>query len=336
MAYDALIVGGGHNGLVCAAYLARAGRRPLVLERRPLLGGACVTEEIAGAPGYRVSTGAAQCANFRPEIVRDLALERFGFQLLLPDPLTVFPFPDGRYLALWQDPARTREEVRRFSERDARAFGVFFADALAFLDVLEPLLYADPVPTLDEVADRFRRAGRADLFERFLLGSMWDLLEERFESDAVKAVLGFTSTFGTNAGPRTPGTAYVMAHHLFGGTAGVKGRAGYVRGGMGGLAAALAAAAAHHGAALRTEAEVVRILVENDAVHGVELASGERLFAPVVVSNADPQRTFLGLVGREHLAPAFAAAIAGLQMQGVALKVNCALDALPRFRAVPP
>jgi phytoene dehydrogenase-like protein len=336
MAYDALIVGGGHNGLVCAAYLARAGLRPLVLERRPLLGGACVTEEIAGAPGYRVSTGAAQCANFRPEIVRDLALERFGFQLLLPDPLTVFPFPDGRYLALWQDPARTRAEVRRFSERDAHAFGVFFADAIAFLDVLEPLLYADPVPTLDEVADRFRRAGRADLFERFLLGSMWDLLEERFESDAVKAVLGFTSTFGTNAGPRTPGTAYVMAHHLFGGTAGVKGRAGYVRGGMGGLAAALAAAAAHYGAALRTEAEVVRILVADDAVRGVELTTGERLFAPVVVSNADPQRTFLGLVGREHLAPTFAAAIAGLQMQGVALKVNCALDALPRFRAVPP
>jgi phytoene dehydrogenase-like protein len=126
-----------------------------------------------------------------------------------------------------------------------------------------------------------------------------------------------------------------MAHHLFGGTAGVRGRAGYVRGGMGGLAEALAAAAAHHGATLRTGAEVARILVADDAVRGVELAGGERMMAPVVVSNADPQRTFLGLVGRDHLAPSFADAIAGIAMQGVALKVNCALDALPRFRAVP-
>ncbi len=119
--FDALIVGGGHNGLVCAAYLARGGLRPLVLERRPLFGGACVTAEIAGAPGYRVSTGAAQCGNFRPEIIRDLELTRFGFELLLPDPLSVFLFPDGRYLALWQETARTLEEIRRFSERAARA-----------------------------------------------------------------------------------------------------------------------------------------------------------------------------------------------------------------------
>jgi phytoene dehydrogenase-like protein len=333
--FDALIIGGGHNGLVCAAYLARGGMRPLVLERRALFGGACVTEEIAGAPGYRVSTGAAQCANFRPEIARELNLARFGFELLLPDPLSVFPFPDGRYLALWQDPARTRDELRRFSERDARAFGGFYAECMSFVDILEPLLYADAVPSLDEVREHFSRAGKGDLCERFLFGSMCDLLDERFESDAVKAVLGLTSTFGTNAGPRTPGTAYVMAHHLFGGTAGVKGRAGYVRGGMGGLAEALAAAAAHYGAVLRADAEVVRILVSNDAVQGVELRSGERIAASVVVSNADPQRTFLQLVGREHLAPSFADAIARIEMQGVALKVNCALDALPAFSAIP-
>ncbi|MFQ5931500.1 MAG: phytoene desaturase family protein, partial [Nitrospiraceae bacterium] len=156
-----------------------------------------------------------------------------------------------------------------------------------------------------------------------------------FESQAVQAVVGFTSTFGTNAGPRTPGTAYVMAHHLFGGTAGVKGRTGYVRGGMGGLAEALAAAAGCHGAVLRTGAEVARIMVEDDAVRGVELVSGERITAPVVVSNADPQRTFLGLVGRDHLTPGFADAIASIEMQGVALKVNCALEALPRFSDAP-
>ncbi len=333
--YDALIVGGGHNGLVCAAYLARGGLRPLVLERRPLLGGACVTEEIAGAPGYRVSTGAAQCGNFRPEIIHDLDLTRFGFKLLLPDPLSVFLFPDGRYLALWQDTARTLEEIRRFSERDARAFTRFYSDCLAFLDLIEPLLYADPVPSLAEVEAHFRRAGQSDLFDHFMMGSICDLLEDRFESQAVQAVVGFTSTFGTNAGPRSPGTAYVMAHHLFGGTSGVKGRTGYVRGGMGGLAEALAAAAVRHGAALRTDAEVGRILITDNYVHGVELVNGERINAPVVISNADPQRTFLGLVGRDHLTPSFADAIASIEMQGVALKVNCALDALPCFRAAP-
>jgi phytoene dehydrogenase-like protein len=333
--FDALIVGGGHNGLVCAAYLARGGLRPLVLERRPLFGGACVTEEIAGAPGYRVSTGAAQCGNFRPEIVRDLDLTRFGFELLLPDPLSVFLFPDGRYLSLWQDTARTLEEIRRFSERDARAFPRFYADCLAFLNLIEPLLYADPVPSLDEVQGYFRRAGQTDLFDLFMMGSICDLLKDRFESQAVQAVVGFTSTFGTNAGPRSPGTAYVMAHHLFGGTAGVKGRTGYVRGGMSGLAEALAAAAVRQGAVLRTDAEVARIMIADNAVNGVELLSGERITAPVVVSNADPQRTFLGLVARDHLTPSFTDAVAGIEMQGVALKVNCALDALPRFRAVP-
>jgi phytoene dehydrogenase-like protein len=334
--FDAVIVGGGHNGLVCAAYLARGGLRPLVLERRPLLGGACVTEEIAGAPGYRVSTGAAQCGNLRPEIVRDLNLTRFGFELLLPDPLSVFPFPDGTHLALWRDPTRTHQEIRRFSQRDAYVFGTFYSECLAFLDLLEPLLYADPVPSLGEVEESFVRAGRSDLFDSFLLGSMWDLLEERFESEALKAVVGFTSTFGTNAGPRTPGTAYVMAHHLMGGTAGLKGRPGYVRGGMGGLTEALATAAVHEGAVLRTGAEVARIMVENDAVRGGELASGEHVKARVLVSNADPQHTFLGLVGRDRLRPSFADAIAGIEMQGVALKVNCALDALPHFRSVPP
>jgi len=147
--------------------------------------------------------------------------------------------------------------------------------------------------------------------------------------------LGFTATFGTNAGPKTPGTAYVMAHHLFGGTAGVRGRAGYVRGGMGGLASALAAAASFHGVDLRTDAEVVRIVLRDNVVCGVELADGETIETGAVISNADPQRTFLGLVGRNLLPSGFAAAVAGIEMQGVALKVNCALDRLPRFTAIP-
>jgi phytoene dehydrogenase-like protein len=160
-------------------------------------------------------------------------------------------------------------------------------------------------------------------------------LADRFETEPVKAVLGFTSTFGTNAGPRTPGTAYVMAHHMFGGTSGIKGRAGYVRGGMGGLAKALTAAAAHFGAVLRPDAEVGRVLLSQGAVKGVELVNGERIETRAVVSNADPHRTFLGLVGRENLSPGFADAVQKIEMQGVALKVNCALKKLPRFRACP-
>jgi phytoene dehydrogenase-like protein len=334
--YNAIVVGGGHNGLITTAYLARAGLRTLVLERRSILGGACVTEEIEGAPGYRVSTGAAQLGNLRPEIVADLDLGSYGYELLLPDPLSVFPFPDGRHLALWQDIDRTLQEVRKFSPRDAEALRPFQQECIAFCDLIEPMLYADETPSLGDVQSVFHDAGRADLFRDFMLGSIWDLLHQRFESDAVRAVLGLTATFGTNAGPRTPGTAYVMAHHMFGGTAGVRGRAGYVRGGMGGLADALAAAAAHHGAEFCTNAEVSQIIIEGGTARGVELDDGRKFEADIVVSNADPVRTFLGMVGRERLSPDFATAIDRIEMQGVALKVNCALKQLPRFSAIPP
>jgi phytoene dehydrogenase-like protein len=333
--YDAIIVGGGHNGLICAAYLARGGLRVVLLERRGILGGACVTEEIPGAPGYRISTGAAQVGNLRPEIIEELRLADFGYRLLLPDPLSVFPFPDGRYLALWQDPEKTVAEVARFSQRDAEAFPAFYAECRAFVDFLEPILYAGDVPSLGDVQRSFHAEGKGALFRDFMLGSMRDLLDHRFESEEVKAVLGFTSTFGTNAGPRTPGTAYVMAHHLFGGTAGVKGRAGYVEGGMGGLSDALAGAAAHFGAELRVNAAVAEIVVRNGAACGVILETGERLDAACVISNADPQRTFLGMLGKEELEPALTEAIENIQMQGVALKVNCALRDLPRFAALP-
>jgi len=333
--YDSVIVGAGHNGLIAAAYLARAGLRPLVLEARDIAGGACVTEEIAGAPGFRVSTGAAQLGNLRPEIVRDLDLAAHGLALVTPEPLTVFPFPDGRHLALWTDPARTHAEFAKFSARDADALPGYIADCIAVCERIEPLLYGDDVPSRDDVEHAFAEAGQAGLFRDFVLGSMADLLEARFEADATKAVLGYTATFGTNADPRAPGTAYVMAHHMFGGTTGVRGRTVYVKGGMGGLADALARAAAHHGAEIRTGAEVGRILISNGAARGVELTTGETIAARAVVSNADPQRTFLGLVGRPHLSAGFAEAIGGIEMQGVALKVNCALDRLPRFTAAP-
>ncbi|MEQ9121850.1 MAG: NAD(P)/FAD-dependent oxidoreductase, partial [Alphaproteobacteria bacterium] len=235
---------------------------------------------------------------------------------------------------IWQDPERTKASIRQFSEADAEALPAFQRDCGAFCDVLEPMLYAETTPSLGDVEAAFRAAGRRDLFRSFVLGSIADLLEDRFESDAVRGFLGLTSTFGTNAGPRTPGTAYVMAHHLFGATAG-RGRAGYVRGGMGGLADALARAAASAGATLLADAEVARIAVDGDTATGVELLDGRRFRARHVVSNADPRRTFLGLVGERHLSDGFARDIGRIQMRGQALKLNAALSRLPRVTAAP-
>jgi len=332
--YDAIVVGAGHNGLIAAAYLARAGLKTLVLERRGILGGACVTEEIPGAPGFRVSTGAAQLGNLRPEIARDLELDRHGYELLLPDPMSCFPQPDGRALTIWRDPAKMRASIAAFSEADAEALPAYQAECGRAADILEPLLYRETPPSLGEVEDAFRKAGARGLFRDFILGSMYDLLTSRFESPAVQGFLGLTSTFGTNAGPRTPGTAYVMLHHLFGATAG-RGRAGYVRGGMGGLADALARAAGGFGAQFETGAEVAEIETSGGAATAVRLADGRRFEAAHIVSNADPKRTFLGLVGRARLSPGFADDIAGVQMRGQAIKVNCALSRLPTFTAAP-
>lgn len=333
--HDAIIIGGGHNGLIAAAYLAKAGMKTLVLERRPIFGGACVTEEIAGAPGYRVSTGAAQLGNLRPEIVADLNLGRHGYEFLTPDPLTVLPRPEVGALTIWRDAEKTHAEIARFSTKDAAALPDYQRDCGRFCDIIEPLLYAEETPSLGDVEAAFRRAGRRDLFHDFVLGSIHDVLSERFESPAVQGFLGLTATFGTNAAPRTPGTAYVMAHHLFGATAG-RGRAGYIRGGMSGLADALASAARSFGAELLADADVAMVEIgPGGAATGVELADGRRFQARHVLSNADPRRTFLGLIGKKRLDGQFARDIERIQMCGQAIKVNCALDRLPTFRDAP-
>lgn len=333
--FDAIIIGAGHNGLICAAYLAKAGVKTLVLERRLILGGACVTEEISGVPGYRVSTGAAQLGNLPPEIIQELDLVAHGYAFILPDPLSVFPRPGGDALTIWQDPARTFEEIQRFSGADAEALGAFQKDCGDFCEILEPSLGARAIPGGDGVRGLFEAAGRPDLFESFIEGSIRDLLEARFESDAVQGFLGLTATFGTNGGPSTPGTAYVMAHHLFGATTGRRGQTGYVCGGMSGLAEALASAARRAGAVLRPGVEVSRILAKRGIARGVELMDGEVIRASVVISNADPKRTYLDLVGVESLEPAFAASIGDIQTSGPALKVNCAVSRLPWFRGTP-
>ncbi|MBI2371435.1 MAG: NAD(P)/FAD-dependent oxidoreductase [Deltaproteobacteria bacterium] len=343
--YDAIVIGAGHNGLVTAGYLARGGLRVLVLERRPVVGGACVTEEVF--PGYRVSTAAYLCSLLQPRVIQDLELERFGYQILPKDPASFTPLPDGRSLFLWQDRARTVEAIAQFSAADARTYPAYEARLARLARFIEPLFLmappdlpprrADDLLALGRLTWRLLRLPGGDLvgLVKLLTQSVRDYLEAWFDSEALKVTLATDGVIGSNAGPRTPGTAYVLFHHCMGGVGGVPGLWGFVRGGMGGITQALARSAQAHGAEVRTGAEVGRVLIREGRACGVVLASGEELRASVVVSNADPKRTLLGLVGRPHLPPEIARQVEAIKMEGSSLKINLAVGELPDFRACP-
>jgi phytoene dehydrogenase-like protein len=344
-AYDAIIVGAGHNGLVTAGYLARAGLRTLVLESRPVVGGACVTEEVF--PGYKVSTTSYLCSLLQEKVIRDLELEKFGYQVYPKDPAFFSPFPDGRYLILWSDTRQTCEEIRKFSARDADVYPRYeeFLDRLARF--VEPLLLETPPDVarrgfadwqkLASLGRRLMKMPGEELVGhlRILSQSVKGFLDPWFESEALRVVLVTDGVIGTNGGPYTPGTAYVLFHHCMGGVGGKRGLWGFIRGGMGGLTQSLAASARRHGAEIRTDAPVQRILVRGGRATGVVLASGEEIAGKLVASNADPKRTFLRLVGEQNLESEFAAAIRCLKMEGCSLKINLALDGLPNFTCLP-
>lgn len=332
---DVIIIGGGHNGLIVGANLAKAGLRVRLFEARDIFGGACVTEDIAGAPGYRVSTGAAQIGNLKPQIIKDLNLAHFGFQLLTPEPLGVFPFPDGRYLALWSDPAQTKAEFAKFSAHDADHLDAYFTDLAAVCDLVEAAIESPLLPNLESLEQNFNAAHKGHLFEPFITGSISSLMDRYFESEEAKTVLGYTATFGTNAGPKTAGTAYVMVHHMLGNVTGRRGRTVYVKGGMGGLADALVAAARSYGVQMMPTRRIAHIITSSGVATGVETEDGKRYYARAVISNADPKTTYLKLVGRAHLDAGFVDKIESVETNGVALKVNCALDRLPKFTALP-
>ncbi len=345
MQYDAVVIGGGHNGLVAAAYLARAGRKVAVLERREVLGGCSVTEEVW--PGYRVSTAAYLSGLMQERIVRELELERYGYVVDAKDPASFSPFPDGRHLFLWQDPQRTLEEIARFSRHDAAVFPHYEARLERLAQIVEWLLLKAP-PDLPPstardyldylaIASRMMQLGRADAAAllRIFTQSVADYLDEWFESPEFKATLATDGVIGANGGPRSPGTAYILMHHTMGKVAGHRGLWGFVRGGMGRVAEAAAASARAHGAEIRLNAEVARILVRDGRVRGVALQSGEEIPARMVASGCDPKITFLRLVEERELEPEFAAAIRKMRIEGTSAKVNLALDALPDFRACP-
>jgi phytoene dehydrogenase-like protein len=342
--YDDIVVGGGHNGLVLAAYLARAGERVLVLEARDRVGGACTTEETW--PGFRVSTAAYVVSLFRPEIVRDLELARHGYAVLERNPSSFTPFPDGRHLLLGPDAAANRSEVAKLSPRDAERLPRYEAMLERIARAIEPtLLETPPDPFSGRIRDLLRllRDGRRLLALRedgpaaieILTAPARAVLDRWFESDALKATLATDAIIGAWASPSTPGTAYVLFHHVMGETNGARGVWGYVRGGMGTLSEALAAAARAHGAEIRTSARVARILVRGGAAVGVALEDGTELSARRIASNADASRTLLGLVREPELPPGVADAVRAIDYASGSVKINVALSGLPDFRALP-
>lgn len=339
--HDVIVIGGGHNGLTCAAYLARAGKRTLVLERRELIGGACVTEELW--PGFRVSRAAYVAGLLRPAVVRELALRRHGLELLRRDPSSYTPLEDGRGLLLGSDPDRNREQIGAFSKRDAARYEEYetFLDRTA--RVMEPLLDAAPpkLPRvrLRDVGPLLRSAKGAWKLGRdlpralsLLLGPARPALETWFESEPLRATLATDAVIGAWASPSTPGTGYVLFHHVMGDTGGARGVWAYVKGGMGALSEAIASAARAAGAEIRCNAAVSHIRLENDRATGVVLADGSELAARTVVSGADPVHTFLGLVDRSALPEEFARGVEAIDTRSPSVKINMALDRLPAFK----
>ena len=343
--YDTIIIGGGHNGLVTAAYLARAGRKVLVLERREMVGGCAVTEEIW--PGYRVSTGAYLSSLLQERIVRELELERFGYHVDAKDPAFFSVFPDGRHFFMWQDRTKTLAEMAKFSRHDAEVYPAYEDQLERLSQVVEGLLLTTPPPfpprgVFDlveylKIAGRLRGLGAKDMVAlvKIFTQSAAEFLDEWFESDEVKVTLATDGVIGANGGPRSPGTAYILLHHCMGGVAGHRGLWGFVRGGMGKVSEAIASSARAAGAEVRTNAPVAQVLVRSGRAYSVALESGEEIEASTIASNLDPKVTFLKLIEQKLLDPEFVEGIRRFRIEGTSAKINLALSGLPEFAAYP-
>ncbi len=344
MPYDAIVIGGGHNGLVTAAYLARAGKKVLVLERRPRVGGAAVTEEIF--PGFKFSMFSYVVSLLRPEIIRDLDLPRHGLHIL-PLESTVTPMENGNYLAAWADHDETRRELYRHSPRDAEAYDEYGRLMHFMAQAVKPILsMVPPDPTsfapgdlagLLKLGKHFRGLGGEHLHAlvKLMTMSSADFLDEWFETDVLKATKSASGIIGTFLGPRSPGTAYVLLHHYMGELDGVFRAWGFAKGGTGAVSEAIASAARAFGAEIRCDAPVAKVTVRSGTATGVVLENGDEISARTVVSSLDPRRTFLQLLEPDQLPPEFVADIKRFKFRGSSGKVNLALDALPSFTCMP-
>ena len=341
--YDAIVVGGGHNGLTNAAYLAKAGLRTLVLERRPIFGGAAITEELR--PGFWFTTFSYALSLLRPDIIHELDLVKHGFMPILM-PSTFCPKEDGDYLLFGQDHAENHQEIARHSKHDADAYDAYNHDVNRVLQAIKPLLDAAPpdifsddpeeLVALAALGSRFRKMDRKVLHDavRLLTGSAADFLDDYFESDLLKGYLASTSIIGTKVGPYSQGSGLVLLYHLLGEHDGEFGAWAFHKGGNGGFTKVLARAAEAFGVEIKLESPVEKVITSDGRATGVALADGAEYHAPIVVSALDPRRTFMELVDPRELPTDLVDAIRRFRFQGTSAKVNFALDGIPKYPAL--
>lgn len=346
-AYDAIVVGGGHNGLTAAAYLARAGMSTLVLERREIVGGCCVTEEIA--PGCRASTTSYIASMLRPEVIRDLKLAEYGLRMIPCDPAIQVPFLDGQVVPWWADRERARAEFRKICPQDAETF-VRVDDRLKKLARYLQPFFLEPPPEVDtrslagwsdmlRVGRRFHRISSQEISEliSFLTGSLGEFLDHHYRSEKMKTLFLANNVYGKHGGPYQPGSAIGLLFHLLsGGEHELQGFYGHVIGGMGAITQALAASGRKLGVEIRTSAPVAQIDVQQGKARGVVMEDGKEIRARVVLSNADPKRTFLKMIPSQELPEDFLHAVRGIKMDGPCAKVNLVLAEEPRFTGTSP
>ena len=341
--YDAIVIGGGHNGLVNAAYLARAGKKTIVLERRHVLGGAAVTEEIF--PGFKFSVCSYVVSLLRPEIIRELDLARHGLEILPLDG-TFTPMPNGDYLWRVNDHGQTRREIARHSKVDAEAYDEFGKAMLQMCKFVKPILaMTPPDPTtlnprelmkLLFLGRRFQGLSEDDKYNQVQLMTMSavDFLDQWFETDVLKATMSASGIIGTFLGVRSPGTAYVLLHHYMGEIDGAFRAWGFARGGTGAISNAIADAAREAGVEIRTRAGIAKILVNKGTAVGVVLENGDEIYGKVISSSLDPNMTFRKLLQADQLPPDFLASIERYKFRGCSAKVNLALAGLPSFKCL--